>query len=76
MDPRPTLQVDELTFPSALRASRKRALLQRLSKWTKPDKQRLYRIMYKFRTKQRTLDDDIEDPNPYKPTYVFYCMNT
>jgi hypothetical protein len=32
--------------------------------------------MYKFRSKQRELlDDDIEDPSPYEPTYVFYCVS-
>jgi len=76
MDPRPTLQVTNLSFPAALRASRKRDHLSRLASWTKQDKQKLYRVMYTFRTKQRALtDDDPEDPSPYTPTYVFYCLS-
>ena len=36
----------------------------------------MYYVMYKYRKRQRQLleNDDIEDPDPYVPTYVFYCF--
>jgi hypothetical protein len=35
-----------------------------------------YRTLRKFREKQKMLlgDDDIEDPDPFEPTYLFYCF--
>ena len=40
------------------------------------DRARMYRTMKKFRTKQLMLlgDKSMEDPDPFDPTYVFYCF--
>lgn len=77
MESRPHLDVDNLSVPASLTRSRKAHYRSRLSPWTKEDKQRLYRILYTFRRKQRDLtDENVEDPDPYDPTYVFYCLST
>lgn len=40
------------------------------------DRAKVYRTMKKFRTKQIILlgDKSIEDPDPFDPSYVFYCF--
>lgn len=40
------------------------------------DRAKAYRTLKKFREKQQDLlgDDSIEDPDPFEPTYVFYCF--
>jgi hypothetical protein len=40
------------------------------------DRAKLYRTMRKFRTKQMLLlgDESIEDPDPFDPSYIFYCF--
>lgn len=47
-----------------------------LPKYDKVSYGKLYRTMKKFRNRQRVLldDDDIEDPDPFAPTYIFYCF--
>lgn len=49
---------------------------QRMPKYAKHDYAKMYYVMYKYRKRQRQLleDNDIEDPDPYDPTYVFYCF--
>lgn len=44
---------------------------------SKTEKQRVSYVLHKWRKKQRKLLDqkDIEDPNPFDETYVFYCLD-
>jgi hypothetical protein len=37
----------------------------------------MYHALRKFRNRQRVLldTDDIEDPDPFEPTYIFYCFH-
>ena len=40
------------------------------------ERARVYRVMKKFRDKQCFLlgDKSIEDPDPFDPSYIFYCF--
>lgn len=42
------------------------------------EKRKVTRVLHKWRKKQRELlgHRDIEDPNPFDKTYVFYCLDT
>lgn len=64
--PKPTIDPES---PSCKRPNHIR------KKILKPDAKE-YRTLKKFREKQQALlgDDDIEDPDPFHPTYVFYCF--
>lgn len=44
---------------------------------SKTEKQRASYVLDKWRRKQRHLLDkkDIEDPDPFAKTYVFYCLD-
>jgi hypothetical protein len=43
----------------------------------KKEKRKVSEILHTWRKKQRKLLDsrDIEDPDPFVQTYVFYCLN-
>ena len=75
MTPRPTVD-PESPVPSLLRKIRRNEMAKRIPKYNKKDYAKMYRVMKKYRSKQMDLleDDDIEDPDPYVPTYVFYCF--
>ena len=49
---------------------------KKIPKYDTKDYAKSYRIMKKFREKQRMLlgAESIEDPDPFEPTYVFYCF--
>lgn len=71
--PRPTLDVVNLVSPPAL-TSKRRA---RMKKVLGPAGPVVSRILSKYRTRQtHLLGDRDEDPCPYKPTYVFYCLDS
>ena len=65
----PTIDLDS---PEADHRARRRELQARLPRL---DNKMLY-VLNKFRKRQILLlmDEDIEDPNPYLPTYIFYCF--
>lgn len=44
---------------------------------SKTEKQRVSYVLHKWRKKQRKLlgKKDIEDPDPFTETYVFYCLD-
>ena len=73
--PKPTIDPESLV-PSLLNKMRHNEFRKRIPKYDKKDYARVYRIMLKYRKKQLELqdDDDIEDPDPYDPSYVFYCF--
>lgn len=62
----------DLDSPEADHRARMKALQTRLPRL---DNKMLY-VLNKFRKRQILLlmDEDIEDPNPYLPTYIFYCF--
>lgn len=75
MDPRPTLDVDNLRSPVSLLQARRRAFKKALLKMSKEDKKTLSAVLGKYRRRQtKLLGHKEEDPNPYDPDYVFYCL--
>lgn len=75
MTPKPTIDL-ESPVPALLRKMRRNEMAKRIPKYEKKDYAKMYRVMKKFRTRQMDLleDNDIEDPDPYSPTYVFFCF--
>jgi hypothetical protein len=74
MDPRPTLDVVNLNPPKSLLKKRRRALKKAI-----PRDKEMRKVVSKYRRRQvRYLDsdDDDADPDPYEPSYIFYCLET
>jgi hypothetical protein len=69
--PRPSIDLDS---PQA--ASRHKEFMKRFPKYDKKDYAKTYSILKKFRNRQQMLlnTEDIEDPDPFEPTYIFYCF--
>ena len=73
MDPRPTLNITNLT-PSRRVASERRRRLWRILRDNGLSKMDA-RILASYRRKQRRLlGKTDEDPDPYAPEYIFYCL--
>ena len=71
--PRPTLDTLNLHSPESLRKKRRSALKHALGK-LHPD---AGRVVTKYRSRQaKLLGERDEDPHPYSPTYVFYCLDS
>ena len=68
--PRPTI---DLESPSnrLVEKIRKNELRRRFPKYEKKDYQKMYRVVNKYRRKQ----NGDEDPDPFAPSYVFYCFH-
>jgi hypothetical protein len=75
MDPRPTLDVVNLT-PSNRMASERRRRLKRILRKNEGSKV-VTRILARYRRKQKVLlgGKTDEDPDPYDSDYVFYCLD-
>jgi hypothetical protein len=73
MTPRPEIDPES---PRTSSRERYKEFSKRLPKYDKNDYGKMYYTLKKFRNRQRVLldDDDIEDPDPYVPTYIFYCF--
>lgn len=73
MDPRPTLDDIDIRAKKSVLQARIRQIKQAMPK---EDRARISYVVNKYRKKQRKMmeDDDIEDPNPYAASYVFYCL--
>lgn len=76
MNDRPTLDVTNLECPSALRTYRRRKFAHRWIICMGPKPGKLYYVLRKYRKMQQELlgSDCIDDPDPFVPTYVFYCF--
>ena len=71
--PRPTLDVTNLDSPESLRKKRKTMLKDAMGK---PHRD-AGRVVTKYRSRQtKLLGERDEDPHPYSPTYVFYCLDS
>jgi len=70
MTPKPTIDPDSPV------ASRGKDGLKRMPKSDSRVRIRACYIVNKFRNRQRALldCDDITDPDPFVPTYLFYCF--
>jgi hypothetical protein len=53
-----------------------RKAVKRIPKYEGRDYQRMYYVMKKYRTLQTELldEDEWDDPDPFIPTYIFYCF--
>lgn len=71
--PKPTIDPNS---PRADHKEREKEFRKLFPKYNKVDYGKMYHIMKKFRNRQRVLldTDDIEDPDPFMPTYLFYCF--
>lgn len=73
MDARPTLDVLNLESPPSLKKKRKSAMKKALG----PAGPVASRVVSKYRAKQtKLLGESKDDPYPYSPTYVFYCLDS
>lgn len=72
---KPTIDVESSVSKNSQKA-RRIGHAKRIPKYEKNDYAKMYRIMHKYRKRQRELlnESNIEDPYPYYPTYVFYCF--
>lgn len=75
---KPTLDVDNLEDHKVVEKRRKtwKRHLKSALYISKNDKQKVAYVLHKWRKKQRELlgQKDIEDPDPFVETYVFYCL--
>lgn len=79
MDSRPSIELDSPTN-SLLIKMRRNETAKRIPKYEGKEYRRMYYVLTKYRRKQRELfatcnmKEDIQDPDPYNPAYVFYCF--
>lgn len=75
MTPRPTIDPESPT-KSLLVKMRRNKMMNKIPKYEGKDYHKMYYVLNKYRKKQADLleGDDIEDPDPYSPWYVFYCF--
>ena len=68
--PRPALDLDKM------HGSRPRPRKRNVLHFEKKDQRRAAYVVNKFRNIQRKMlnDGDIEDPDPYASSYIFYCF--
>ncbi len=76
---RPTIDV-KTRSDDKLTKKRKKAwkhFLKEVLDIPKKDRKKAASVLHKWRKKQRELldNDNIEDPDPFVQTYVFYCLN-
>ena len=73
MTPRPDIDPES---PRVSARERYKEFKKLLPNYDKKDYGKMYYVMKKFRDRQRDLLDgeDIEDPDPFVPTYIFYCF--
>jgi hypothetical protein len=76
MDLRPTIAVHGLNSSSSLLRRRRRAISKVIkSIQNAADKEALRRVLSRYRRKQRrALGETDSDPDPYEPSYVFFCL--
>jgi hypothetical protein len=72
MDPRPTLDVVNLSSPSRLSRERRRAMKLH---FPREEKKMASRVVSHYRRKQKKLlGTKDSDPDPYDSDYVFFCL--
>lgn len=81
MDPRPTLDVENLWSPPELDEKRRKAISCHIH--TSHAARRIYQAYRSLQYKKMQEHEggskkdaitDSEDPDPYEPSYVFYCL--
>ena len=71
--PKPTIELDS---PRVSSRERYKEFEKLFPKYDKKDYGKMYYTMNKFRKRQMVLLDseDIEDPDPFQPLYIFFCF--
>jgi hypothetical protein len=73
MERRPKLDVMNLESPPALKKQRKAAMKKAVG----PVGPVASRVLSKYRARQtKLLGEYDDDPHPYSPTYIFYCLDS
>lgn len=74
--PRPTIETNLGEGLAALATQRMRELKKRMPVLSPTQKRRMSYVLSKYRKKQLALlgDEYCSDPDPFSPTYVFYCF--
>lgn len=71
MDSKPILDVEDLRYC----AEHSREWKRRIKRIELSQKTKVSRILYKWRKRQAaSLGYKSEDPDPYNPSYVFFCL--
>ncbi len=74
MDPKPKLDVSNLRTSAGVLAKRRKNVRSPIV-YTDAEKKHLAVVLRKLRRRQtRQLGERDEDPSPYNPAYVFYCL--
>lgn len=74
MTPKPTIDPESPTLP-LVEKIRRNEMKKRIPKYEGSDYAKMYRVMKKYRDKQEELLEGVDcDPDPFVPTYVFYCF--
>ena len=78
MDSRPTISIHGLSSSASLLRTRRKALSRAINSAhnaSSSDTEILRRLLSKYRRKQRrALGGTDSDPDPYDPSYVFFCL--
>lgn len=74
--PRPMIDTELSEGLASLNALRKRHFEKRMPVLTPKERRRMSYVVSKYRKKQMALLDGeyVSDPDPFCPTYVFYCF--
>jgi hypothetical protein len=74
MTERPTIDPESPCTP-LIQKIRRNEMKKRIPKYEGSDYAKMYRTMKKYRDKQEELLDGADsDPDPFVPTYIFYCF--
>jgi len=76
MDLKPTLDVTNLRSTAKLQSERRKTMESAIQRtYTDVDRKQVTAILRKLRTQQtKRLGFREEDPDPYDPDYLFYCL--
>lgn len=76
MDAKPTLQTDEDDLQYCAEHYRRwRVIVKTVIKKNSEDRKKTNKVIYRWRVKQqKSIGYKDEDPDPYDPSYVFFCL--
>jgi hypothetical protein len=72
MDAKPTIETEDLTHHNY---KEWREMFRTATRLGEYERKKTSRVLRKWRRRQtKTLGYEAEDPDPYSPTYVFFCL--
>jgi hypothetical protein len=76
MDPKPTIDLSNLNGSRQLEALRRRRM-EAAIRTSDEDRKKITAVLRKYRSRQtKRLGYRVEDPDPYEPEYLFYCLDS